>query len=127
MKEPKLKLKPFDWLTINYASINIGWTELVGEEDGYSATLNLFVTGGKVEEFPIIIETEIYSEDFAEVVREALVVLSSLTSNIIEEITVFNDEGDEEYQTSISEILGYDGCGCDECAAKSEENNEETN
>jgi hypothetical protein len=110
MKELKLKLKPFDWLAIDHASINIGWTvdAETEETEGYDVSLNLFVTGGKVEEFPIIIETEIFAEDMAQAVREALAVVIQLTPNILEEIVVFNEDGNEEYVTSISEILQLD-------------------
>ena len=87
-KVPKsLKFQQFNWISVRAGAIQL----MLFDDEIYSASFIVWVNESG---FPLIMETNIFSDDKEDCILQALETLANLTDSFHPEVDVFDEEGD---------------------------------
>jgi len=98
--EETITLKQYDWISVKTAAIQL----TLFDDEVYSVTLIIFVN----EEFPLILETNICCSNEECAILQGYEMISNLADSISDSIFVFDENGDELGDLSLSDYLEID-------------------
>ena len=97
-----ISFSQFDWVETKYGAIQL----TLFDEEMYSATLILWVNK---EEFPLILETNIYCHNEECVILQAYETLQNLCNAVCTNICVFDENGDELDDLDLDDYIESEG------------------
>lgn len=121
MVSKTLKLKQFDFMSVSGVAIQL--TQIEDEDDSiiYATHFVLWVSSGETQDFPVMIETEIYQDNLDDAINNSIAVANSFSENIMDDIVVFDIEGEMIEEISLSEYFEDECGGCESCDCKKDE------
>lgn len=95
-----ITLKQYDWISVKTAAIQL----TLFDDEVYNVSLIIFVN----EEFPLILETNIYCSDEECAILQGYGMITNLADSIFDCISVFDENGDELEDLSLNDYLEMD-------------------
>ena len=93
-----ITLNQFGWVSVKTGAIQL----MMFNDEVYNASLLIWVND---QEFPLILETNIWYDDKECVILQAYEMIGNLTDNIYTIISVFNDNGDALEDLDLNDYL----------------------
>lgn len=109
-----LKLNQFEFIDVESAAITLTAFECMYENDEentevtvYSPSLILWIDTEKTKQFPIILPLQISLENKYMAIEEALKCVIGISTNIVGDVTIMNEEGESIETITSEQFVNY--------------------